>query len=204
MKIRAYTILCTVVILLCFCSLTYSENTDVLQVVPGDEWSWSRGAYNTFSGTIDLSEWTGKELTVRISADLPYDTDNEKQSMPVFTSVNGKRIVMAKQSDTVAIIPDEDHPLTAFAVSFRLPDRQRINAVAVSIQVYDKDGNDLKRITGMIQADNHDSNISENQFYISADIYQLTVIFTIAAILVWAIVFIRTIKRKFKKMKAGE
>ena len=189
-------------VLAAFCrSAALCEESGQAALVPAEEWSWSRGAYNTFSGQIDLAEYTGTELTVTIRAELPY-TDAETESLPVFTSVNGKRIVMTKQSDTVRFTPDAERSAMAFSVSFRLPDRQYVSCAPFAFTVSDPDGNELCTIRGRIDSDKDGSGQSGNPFHFPADIGLITAIIAGAAAGTWIIVIIRGILRK-KKRKTG-
>ncbi len=201
MKIKTLWIPVLLVLAICACTSALCEESGQAALVPAEEWSWSRGAYNTFSGQIDLAEYTGTELTVTVRAELPY-TDEETESLPVFTSVNGKRIVMTKQSDTVRFTPDADRPAMAFSVSFRLPDKQYVSSAPFSFTVSDTAGKELCTIRGRIDSDRDGSGQTGNPFHIPADIGLITAIIAGAAAGTWIIVIIRGILRK-KKRKTG-
>ena len=176
--------------ILLFVASSQSEGSASV-IVPEDEWSWSRGAYNTFSGQIDLSDCSAGEVTIRMLTDLTYDEDSEQNSKPVFTSVNGKRIVMTKQSNTVLISTDSDHPTMDFTASFRMPEKLHISSVNFVFRVTDKDGNELKTVSERIDSSNNGSDRTESSFYIPVDINLIALILAIAAALVWLAVLIR-------------
>ena len=201
MKIKTLWIPLLAVLMLCCCTTALCEESVQAALVPGEEWSWSRGAYNTFTGQIGLKDYTGMELTVNIRAELPY-TDAEQESLPVFTSVNGKRIVMTKQSDTVRFTPVEERPEMAFSVSFRLPDKQYVTSVPFAFTVRDDAGNELCTIRGRIDSEDNGSGKAGNPFHIPADIGLITAVTAGTAVGIWIIVIIRGILRK-KKRKTG-
>ena len=61
MKIRILRIPALLILLICCCVSALCEEAGRVTLVPGEEWSWSRGAYNTFSGQIGLKEHTGTD-----------------------------------------------------------------------------------------------------------------------------------------------
>lgn len=199
MKTKFFLILISSVTALCLCFSALCENTAAAVLVQGDEWSWSRGAYNTFSGEINLSDCTADELTVSISADLPYNTETEQKSRPVFTSVNGKRIVMTKQSDMVQITPDAEKPTMAFSASFRLPEKKHVSSVPLLFRITDAGGNEIKTIYASIESGQNGTGGKGNPYYIPADINMITLCTAAAAALIWALVLVRSFQSKKKK-----
>ena len=200
MKFRCTLTIAVFLLLICSLNTVFSEPGQEAVIIPDNEWSWSRGAYNTFSGQIDLSDCTGEELTISISADLPYDTDSEQMSMPVFTSVNGKRIVMTKQSDTVQITPENGDGIISFSASFRLPEKKNVEKASFVFSVKDQNGQELKTVSGFVEAAADQKGKTQNPFYIPVSINTITIILTIAAVLVWIIVIVRrTIGPKTQK-----
>ena len=196
MKIKLSIVLIQLVIMLCICCSAVCSETAETVLIQDEEWSWSRGAYNTFSGQIDLQECISEELLITISADLPYDKATEYNSTPVFTSVNGKRIVMAKQSDTVQVVPDKDNPVMTFTASFRLPEKKRVNSVPIHLYVIDQNGKEKKSISARIDAVGTQSSGSGNPFYIPIDIGTVTLILSAAAATIWGLVLARNLMRR--------
>ena len=203
MKIKFFKILIMTIVLICSCTMAQCESTTGVEIIPDEEWSWSRGAYNTFTGRIDLSGCDANEMIVSITADLPYNPDTEKQSMPVFTSVNGKRIVMTKQSDKISLIPDTGSHEAEFAVSFRLPEKKRVESVEFVFRITDPEGNELKTVSGRIDNGRNTDSRAGDPFFINADIRMIALILAVSSVLVWAFVLIREIKYK-KKHDTGE
>ena len=203
MKRKPYLILLLAMILIFRCMSALCEYSAETEVIPDEEWSWSRGAYNTFSGRIDLEDCIGTEVSVKITTDLPYNEEPEQQYMPVFTSVNGKRIVMTKQSDTVLFSPDSNNPAMNYTASFRLPEKQHVGSVSITFRIFDAEGKEIKTVSGRIDSGEDGSGQANNPFYIPADIRMITLILSAAAVLVWAAVLIRAARRK-QKMKQGE
>jgi len=202
MKIKPYMILITVFMILCCCTPASCEDESRITLTPGEDWSWSRGAYNSFSGRISIEGCTG-EITACLSVELPYDDETDQQEKPVFTSVNGKRIVMAKQSDTVHFTADADHPELEFSASVRLPEKKRISSVPVTICISDAEGKEITAVTGRISSGSDDSDKKADPFYIPADISLITAILAATAVLIWMAVLIRGI-RKRKNNNTGE
>ena len=203
MKTRSWILLILTAVLICLCTMAQCESTAGIEIIPDEEWSWSRGAYNTFTGRIDLSGCNGEELYMMITADLPYDPDTEKQSMPVFTSVNGKRIVMTKQSDTVRLDMETGNTAAEFAVSFRLPEKKRVQSVVFTFRITDSEGNELRTASGQIDNGKEAGGGNGNQFYINADIRTLTLVIAGAALLIWTLVLARHFRIN-KQKKTGE
>ena len=202
MKIKTYLILTAVLFLICSINPARCENSDMTEIVPAEEWSWARGAYNTFSGKIDLSGCKG-DLIIRISADLPYNSETEKQSLPVFTSVNGKRIVMTKQSDSVLFKADAENNSMTFSASFRLPEKQHVSSILFTFIIQDENGTEIKRLTGRIESTEDGEARKDNLFYISADIRMITFVIAALAVLVWIMALIGKVRGNIKR-RTGE
>ncbi len=200
MKIKSYLLLAAALALLCCCITAAGEEPAACSVQTGEEWSWSRGAYNTFSGTIDLSGCSGEELTVAMSTDLAYDRENEKKSMPVFTTVNGKRIAMTKQSGTVKVTPDPDSLQMEFTGSLRLPEKGHYSEVTFTFTVSGADGNEQKSVACRIGSGEDSGGKQSNTFYIPVDISKVTLGFGIAAAAVWILILaLRVVKHKTER-----
>ena len=184
--------------ILLFITSSQSEGNSATLIVPGEEWSWSRGTYNTFSGQIDLSDCPSGEVTIRMFTDLSYDEDSEQDSKPVFTSVNGKRIVMTKQSDTVLFSTDSDHPMLEFSASFRMPEKVHVSSVSFIFRVTDKEGNEWKTFSEKIESTGNGTDKTDSSFYIPVDINMITLVLGMTAALIWSIVLIRNRRREKK------
>ena len=114
MRIKPIIILAAVITAACLVTAAYGGNEE-MKITAGEDWSWESGAVDLIEGEIDLSEYTGKELSVRISTDLPYESEEEAKARgPVFVSVNGKRITVKKQSDTARCTPSAEETAMRF------------------------------------------------------------------------------------------
>ena len=187
---------------LLFTTICSGAEENGAQMQAGDEWSWEPGAYNTFDGEIDLSDYTGHELTICMSTDLIYN-DEEKDGRPVFTVLNGKRFTMAKQTETVRCTPDPEDPVVRFSGRLRLPEKKHVNSIGFEFSVTDSSDQPVISIRGSINSNAGDSGRSSGAFYIPVDIHTITLILASAAAIVWAAVLAGSIIRK-KKERMGE
>lgn len=203
MKLKRYLIITVLLLLTGSLLNALAESGTEAAVIPDEEWSWSRGAYNTFTGQIDLSGCDAEEIAVTVSTDLPYNNETEQQSMPVFTSVNGKRIVMTKQSDTVHVSPENTVGIMDFSGSFRLPEKTNVEKVSFVFSIKDQNGQEIKTITCRVEAADEAKGTKNHPFYIPVSIGLITIILAVAAVIIWTIVFIKTRTVK-KSQDTGE
>ena len=198
MRIKTKVLFVAAAIILIFTAAAYGENVPVT-VSAGEEWTWDPGANNIFDGEIDLSRYTGQELTVSMISDLPYRDDTESDGRPVFTSVNGKRITMLKQSDNVRCTPTEDNPVMRFSARFTLPEEKRVYRIIFQFKVTDEEGKEVSTFNAEISAGKDGLT---GPFYIPADISMISVIICLIAAAVWTAVILRIIRRK--RERTGE
>ena len=202
MKRFPFLLFMAVFLALCFSS-AISENIEADRISAGEEWSWDPGAYNTFEGSIDLSEYTGRDISVEMSTDLVYDIKTEQSSMPVFTIVNGKRIVMLKQTNTIRCLPDEANPVLQFSGRIRLPEKQHTSQITFQLCLKDENGEELKTVACRIHDGNDAARSAGSSFYIRFRTETVTLILTIAAAAVWSIAVIRFLRTR-KQKRTGE
>ncbi len=191
MKLKRFLIITVLLLLTGSLPTVLAESGPDAVVIPDEEWSWSRGAYNTFTGQIDLSGCDADELIVSVSTDLSYNNDTEQQSMPVFTSVNGKRIVMTKQSDTVHISSENANGIMDFSGSLRLPEKKHVETISFVFSINDQNGHEIKTATCRIEAADKTKGNNIQTFYISVSVNLITIILAISAVMIWTIVFIK-------------
>ena len=196
MLVKRYIFSMIALVIFCICVTARCDSANKTDALPGEEWSWSRGAFNTFSGTIDLSEYIGKKLTIQIGTEMPFDKTTEQQSLPVFTSANGKRILMTKQSNEVAFIPDEKDSLFEYSVSFRFPEKERVTAAEFTFIITDQDGLEIKKLLCRIDNDEAGDGYSKEPFYIPVNIRTVTIVFCILAATIWMIIAVKNIIEK--------
>ena len=198
MKIKTLILLAVIMMIVSFSVSSYGDDSG-LKITSGEDWSWESEAFNMIEGEIDLSEYNGQELTVRLSTDLPYENEEEQQARkPVFVTVNGKRITVKKQSDTTRCKPSADEPDLRFTARFSLPEKKRVYSVRFNFTVTDENGRELKILTGEIDGVKAGTG---SVFYLSADINKISIIIWIAAAAVWVAVLIRT---GYAKKRRGE
>ena len=194
-RLRAGMIIAAMIV---FCLVSGTGLADgSVMLSPGEDWAWTRGTYNTFSGEIDLSAFAGQEVTLFMETDLKYDPEKEEKSSPVFTSVNGKRLTMMKQSASVQVTVDEESSITRFTGSLRLPEKGRVSMLEITFRITDAEGVPLSTVYGMIESG--DNAAQKSAFYIPVDIQQVTLILAIAAGIVWMLAIGLGIKAKRAK-----
>ena len=149
-----------------FCCAFFSAQCEGFHIADSEEWSWEPGSYNTFTGEIDLSAYIGTELTIQMSSDLPAEEENVKN--PVFTVVDGKRITVLRQSGTAFYVPDENDSCLTFTGGIKLPVKNHIRRISFLFSVSDGTGR------------------TDGVFYLPVNIGIITIIFLLAAVLVWS------------------
>lgn len=203
MKLKRFLIITVLLLLTGSLMTVHAESGPDAAIIPDEEWSWSRGAYNTFTGQIDLSGCDAGELSISVSTDLSYNNDTEQQSMPVFTSVNGKRIVMTKQSDTVHISPENVNGVMYFSGSLRLPEKNHVEKITFVFSIKDQNGLEIKTATCRIEAADETKGNNIQPFYIPVSVNLITIILVISAVMIWSVVFIKSHNAK-KTHETGE
>ena len=172
---------------------------DTFRIVCDEGWSWDTNAYNTFSGELDLPELTGEEISVRISTDLPYSSE-ETDSQPVFTTVNGKRITVLKQSDTISLTPDGTDPILRFTGKLRLPSKRHISRIIFHFEMLDHQGKPLRTGDALIIAAQDDLS---GAFYIPVEIGTLTLYLSLAAAVIWILTLLRYVMIRKQQINGG-
>ncbi len=186
-KIRHYASVFFMIILLCFVSMAACEQQPVMISV-GEEWTWKKGEDNIFSGEIDLSAYTGQEVTVSISSDLPFSSEEEDDSHPVFTIVNGKRIPMLKQNCSFQCIPETENTVIPFSGKLKMPANKRVGSIVFSFKIEESNGQEMSNMQYTID---NSADKNGNIYYISADIHLISAIIFLAAAGIWLAVMIR-------------
>ena len=195
MKHAVFLLLILAVISL-FCP-AFGENTINVHIESGEEWCWDPGSDNTFTGEINFSGYTGQNISIILSSDLSGESENEA----VFTSLNGKRITIMKQSNTLQCNPDEN-PVIQFTGRLKLPEKEHVKKLSLSFRFMSGDGQDLNTVSVLISND-IDSQVSQSAFYIPYRAGIITVLLGTAAVIVWcATVFLNY--RNNKHSKQGE
>ena len=181
MKTKTISLL-VIISIFCLLATAFGESVPA-SVTAGEEWSWDPGTKNVFDGEIDLSEYSGQEMTICMKSDLPYQSEDELAGSPVFTVVNGKRITMLKQCDTARCTPTEEDPVMHFSARFTMPAENRVYRIVFQFTVTDASGKEVSKYNTEISAGKAGA---AGPFYIPADIRMITVIIFIAAAAIWA------------------
>ena len=195
MKRVSFLIAAFVFLVLSICS-ALSESVSAGRITAGEEWNWDPGAYNTFEGSIDLSEYKGQEIAVEMTTDLSYDTETEQDSMPVFTVVNGKRIVMLKQTNTIRCTPEKGSFVLDFSGRIRLPEKQRTDRIDFLFILTDSDGTQLKTVSCRLDNGDDTAQLNGSVFYIRFRTETVTLVLAIAAAAIWTIAVYRSIRTR--------
>ena len=200
MKLRIF-IVTAVCVLILYSGAVFSEAYTAVQIETGEEWSWDPGNYNLFSGHIQLSSFAGQELTVAMTTDLSYD-DGEEHN-PLFTVIDGKRIPMRQQSNRTVYTPAEGTQSLSFSGSITLPAKEHVKHIVFQFHILDVYGNELALITDEVSVWDNDPASVAGSFYISCNTGRIAAIAGGAAIVIWAVVLIRSLLIR-KKKRTGE
>ena len=202
MKIQS-VFLCLTVAALLLMPAALCEQAPVDEIVSDEDWSWNPGSYNSFSGTVDLSPCDGETFTLHISTDLPENSPAGETLMPVFTVVNGKRITMLNQSDTVQAVSKGEESMIRFSGSIGLPEKDRVRRIAFRLTVLDAAGQEVKAFSSIVSIRDDDTDRLAGSFYIPFRIERVTLILSAAAVLIWMFAVVRC-RTCGKKHKMGE
>lgn len=190
MKVRIIILSVICMLILCF-TAAYSEEYAAVQIETGEEWSWDPGNYNLFSGTMQLSPYTGQELTINMTTNLIYGDDEDHN--PLFTVVDGKRIPMRQQSSSTVFTPGGESSMLDFSGSIKLPEKEHVKHIEFQFRILDNTGRELTRITDEVSVRDNDTAAAAGSFYISWNIGRITIIAGTAAIIIWAVVLLRSL-----------
>lgn len=179
------------ILVLCSCNAICEQKTALL-ITPDEDWSWDPGAYNQFSGELNLSGYAGTALTVVISSDLSYSGDPQDKRNPLFTVINGRRITMKKQSDTIQFTSEEENTVMTFSGSIKLPEKEHMRSVTLLLSITDAEGKELTRASGIISLRDNGSGRETGAFYIPFDIRLITLTVLAAAVAVWVLAMVRS------------
>ena len=196
MKLRILNLILFAVLLI-WCTGAVCEHTAQIQInANNEEWSWDPGAYNQFTGRIDLAEFCGKELTIIISTDLSYGGDQEEDHDPLFTVVNGRRITMLKQKSSAVFTPEAENSEFDFSASLKLPEKGHVRSIRLDFRIVDENDTELMNLQDTISAGDNAAGRESGTFYIPYDIDTIIWIITAAAAVIWAAVLLRSVIMK--------
>lgn len=175
----------TIIIVILLIPITSTGEQSTGENISPVEWKWNPGSINTFSGALELSAYKGSKLNICLYTDLPADEVTGNENNIVFITVNGKRIPVLKQDNTVVFTPDEDNGSFSFIGQVVLPKKKRVHDVHFVLKITDEKGKELKTIQSSVNYLDTASAYTENTFYISFDIDKMTVILAVSAFVIW-------------------
>ncbi len=184
-------LICLLWLLLCSLGLCLAEGEiPAGEQLLAQDWDWDPSVVNAFEGALDLSAVPAGPVTLRVQA--VFDPAAEAES-PVFTVVNGNRITILHQSDTVTLTPEEVSPLLPFSGTLRMPASGRFSQVELSVTALDASGQVLRTLSETVSRSPVRVDASEGVFRIPFEIRTVALYLGIAAVLVWAIVLWREV-----------
>ena len=160
-----------------------SEQSAGNNIFPDSSWTWNPGAINQFSGEYDLSDLSDTTLNIQMISNMPDEDEADKTL--VFIYINGKRIPILKQDNTVQFTPDADQPIFRFTGQVKLPKKHRVHDIRFTIIFYDGNGKEVKRADSAFSSHDTSGYRSDGSFYIPFDISGITVILSAVAALIW-------------------
>lgn len=186
---------------LVFCTAAALADETPAEGITMEDWSWNPENVNNFTGMIDLSEYSGKKLTIKASAVTDPTYEMTDKTVPLFTIVNGSRVRMFMQSDTFTFTPDAEHPQFQFSGSIRMPAEPRVQRMKITVTALDAEGKELRSVNASAGLFDGGGTRSTGAFFIPFNIRNITLIVAGFALLVWsaAIVRNRVLNRKENK-----
>ena len=188
-----------VVLLIAAAGSAFSGEAENDRIVPG-EWDWEPEALNTYSGTIDLKDFSGEDTTLCLQAVFEPADPSASDIFPRFTSVDGRRITMLEQSDTIHCTPQEGQTAIRFEGSLKMPEKGHYRNIRIVLSASCQDGARQKQITGDISAGSGETNNTGRVFYIPFRIGTVTIVLSSAALVIWllAVILNRTYQKKHR------
>ena len=156
-----------------------------------DEWDWDNESVNTFTGTIDLGQWSGKEITLQLDAVFEPKSKSASEYKPKITHFNGKRLAMLEQSNTLTCTPENGQTDTPFSVSLQMPEKGHFQKILINMRILDHDGKELKKIAGVVSKDGESAVQTGSIFYIPFEIRSAALIIAASALFVWCLAVVR-------------
>ena len=161
------------------------------------EWSWEEEGIATFEGDVNPEGLPTGPLTLRLSVSAEPDT--EEIGDAVFLSVNGKQLMLRKQTSEYSFTLEEGQPV-AFTGCWQRPEQTEIRKVKVVLQLLDENGTILQE-AGLTAEREEEAPEEEDSNRPGApfDIGKWILFTGIAAVLVWAAAIIRIHQYNKKK-----
>ncbi len=187
-------LLCTA--LLCWCTCcACAEGKNVLEQ---DEWTWTSGEVATFKGVVDT---TGLDLSdTSLCISVRTVPEQEDPGRCVFTSLNGKRIKIRNQSDTISLSDTEASDEIAFGGSWFLPEEGQVKQVTLTVSLMKTStGETLKALELACKNEAWYDAGSGQPYHLPIDLNQLCWILGGACILLWGAAILRSLLIRRRK-----
>ena len=178
-----------VILLACGTALGEEAAKDSIDSISYEEWDWDNESVNAFTGSVDLSPWSGTELTVELKAVFEPASKSAAEVAPKFTHFNGSRLTMLEQSSTIACTPGAE--AVAFSGSLQMPEKDHYQKIRIDLTAKDPSGKELKKISMTVSKGGDTSTENGNIFYIPFEIRTVAIIIAAAAAVIWCIAVIR-------------
>ena len=192
-------IICTLFNTSAFCEEAVTDR------IYSEEWSWEAETVNVFAGDLELSDFLGQELTICLKSEFQPESEKTQESTPLFVIVNGSRITMLNQSDTIIFTPDDERPALHFEGRIKMPEGVHVQQVKLTLLAKDPDEKELKSCDTVFSLHDHSGNSGSGVFYIPFEIRTIAMILAAAAVLVWGAALIRhRIAKKTNKRETGK
>lgn len=189
MRFRNIFLIMLTVLFITF-GIALGDNSETDNISYG-EWDWDNEALNAFTGSLDVSQWSGTELTFQMKAIFEPQSESASEINPKFTHFNGKRLPMLKQSNSYTYTPGNDQTI-GFEGSLQMPEKDHYQKISIDLTVTDSSGKELEKITVTVSTGSGDNVVQRgNIFYIPFEIRTLAIIIAAFAALVWCAVIIR-------------
>lgn len=183
MKVRKISMIC-IALLLLVSAIAFADSGSP-DVLTAEAWSWDPMNVNNFTGHMDLASYAGMDLTLRVTAEVEPNTEMAGANMPVFSVVNGKRIRMTMQSDSFVFTPEQGNTGFTFSGTVRMPEKIRLKKVRLTVTAL-KGNEELKSVSTAVDLGGSSDGQSSGAFFIPYDVWTITTILAVAAVLVWA------------------
>lgn len=193
MRFRIILLLALAAILItmtCGCSIAAGE-TAAADSITYDGWDWDNETVNAFTGSIDLSQWSGTEVTLELKAAFEPASESASEIVPKFTHFNGSRLTMLEQKDSFACTPEAGQAAIRFNGSLQMPEKDHYQKITIDLTAKDPAGKELKKISATVSKSGSGASQSGSIFYIPFEIRTVAIVIAAAAVLVWCLTIVR-------------
>ena len=178
-------------VFLLICGIASAENAGSTDLITYDEWDWDNESVNTFTGSLDLSQWRGTEVTLEMKAAFEPNSEAASEIIPKFTHINGSRLTMLEQRDNFTWTPETDQAVISFSGSLQMPEKDHYQKITIDLKAVDPEDKVLKKTSVTISKGGSGSSQTGSIFYIPFEIRTAAIIIAAAAAVVWCLAVFR-------------